>query len=425
MDIDTTLALVCILIGMAIAIPLTLLIDQRAARMRKKADAHWQTVIRLEAERDAQAQSNQDQLDKLHATLAVFEQKFAVIANSALSSSGDQFLKLASENFEKFNRTATHDLDSLVKPLRENLTKYENSLRRLELDRKEDYTSIRQHITDVSQSNEKLRQETDRLVQALQKPKVRGRWGEIQLRNVLELVGMAEYIDFEMEKSFQTADGLKRPDAVVRLPGDRCIVIDAKTPLEAYLMGLEAESEADQKECFRSHAQQLRKQVKVLSDSDYQNVVPNTLDFVIMFIPGESFYSVAMQHDPSLFDHAIRHQVMITTPTSLVVLLKIIALGWQQEKLTENAKEIATIGRRLYERLSTFTEHLREHGRFLGKSIESFDRAVGSLESRVLPSARRLEELEVVPRSARKQIESPAKLDQRPRPVSDIDTRND
>ncbi len=426
MSIDTTSALIYILVGMAIAVPFTLLFDRRAARMRKKVDEYRQNIARLEAEREARAQQNQEHIDRLNAALAVFEQKFSNIANSALRNNSDQFLQLANENFQKFNTTATHDLNTLVQPLKENLTKYEKSLRQLELDRKEDYTSIKQEMTAVSQSNVNLRLETDRLKQALQKPKVRGRWGEIQLNNVLELAGMTEHIDFEMEQMFDAPAGKKRPDAIVKLPGEKCIVIDAKTPLEAYLKGIEAGNESEeQKKHFETHAKQLRNQIKVLSNSNYQNVVPNTLDFVVMFIPGESFYSVAMQYDPSLFDHALKHQVMITTPTSLVVLLKVIALNWQQEKLTENAKDIAAIGQELYERLANFNDHLRAHGRLLDKSIASFNKAVGSLESRVLPSTRKFEQLEVVSAAAKKEIRAPDKLDRQPRRVSKMRGRMD
>lgn len=407
---------------MAIAVPLTILLDKRAVRARKKANEYWQKIVRLEAEQEANAQREMAQAEELSKMQAVLESKFSELSRSALDANSDSFLQLAKENFQKFQTQADAGLDqrkesikNIVEPLNESLEKYAESLRKLELERQGAYSSVKEQLNSIKASNEELRTETGRLVQALRKPEVRGKWGEIQLRNVLEHVGMTEHIDFVTEKSFDAEDGRKRPDAVVTLPGGNCIVIDAKTPLEAYLSALEADSESEQSEHYKHHARQLRSQVKNLAASDYQNVVPSAPDFVVMFIPVESFYSVAMQHDPDLFDYALERQVMITTPLSLVVLLKVIALGWQQEKLTENSKEIARIGRELYERMSKFSEHISNHGNSLAKAIDSYNKAIGSMESRLLPSARRLESLDVVP--SRQKIEPPQVIERQLRTV--------
>ncbi len=425
MNFDLTFALIWIAIGMFIAIPLTLLLDRRAARARQTIDEHWQTIVRMEAERDAQVKQDQAYVEELKGAVAELEKKFISVANSALNQNSVNFLKLANENFEKFKTQANKDLDirresigNLIKPLDENLVRYSESLRKLELDRQGAYASMKTQLELIGQTSEALRTETGRLVQALRKPKVRGRWGEIQLRNVLEHVGMAEKIDFVEEESFDTEEGKRRPDVVVYLPGDRCIIIDAKTPIDAYLEGLEAENEAEQTKYNKEHARQIRAQVKNLANANYQSIVPNTPDFVVMFIPGESFYSTAMQHDSELFDFALRQQVMIATPMTLIVLLKVIALGWQQERLAENSREIAKIGRELYERIAKFSEHMRDHGKSLSRTIDSYNKAIGSMEHRVLPTARNLKKLDVVP--SNKSIEAPENVDHRPRQLNQL-----
>ena len=338
MSLDLAFASIFILIGMAIAVPLTIVLDRRAARARKKADEYWQKVVRLEAEQEAQAQKEMAHVDELSKMQATLENKFSDLSKSALDANSDIFLKLARENFQKFKTEAGADLDrrkdsikNIVDPLNEVLVKYDKSLRQLELDRQGAYSSVKEQLKSIKASNETLVTETGNLVKALRRPEVRGQWGELQLRNVLEHVGMTEHIDFVTQETINTEGGRKRPDAIVNLPGGNCIVIDAKTPLDAYLSALESDSESEQSEHYKSHAKQLRNQVKNLAASDYQSVVSNAPDFVVMFIPVESFYSVAMQHDPDLFDYALKRQVMIATPLSLVVLLKVIALGWQQE----------------------------------------------------------------------------------------------
>ena len=420
MNIELIPALVGIIIGVLIAVPLTILLDRRPSRARKKTDELLQNVIRLEAERDAQLQREQAHIIELNNIKVKLEQNFNQLAETALNKNSNTFLRLASANFEKFKQEAGSDLDSrqesiknLVSPLNENLSRFEKSVKDIELSRTKTYTSLEEQLKFINESHTGLKDETTKLVQALRQPKTRGRWGEIQLRNVLELVGMKEHIDFEQEKSFKTDEGRKRPDVIVKLPGDRCIIIDAKTPLDAYLSAVEAESKTEQEEFNKSHAGQLREQVKKLANSDYQKYVPNTPDFVVMFIPGESFYSTALEYDPNLFEFALKREVLITTPMSLVLLLKVIVLGWQQEKMTENSKEIARIGRELYDRLAVFGNRINDHSKSLAKSVETFNKAVGSMESRVLPSARKLESLDVVPPTEK--MPAPTTVESQPR----------
>ena len=407
--------------------PATILFDKRSVRTRQEADQLKLQVTQLEAQRDAQLKTHEEQVRELDTIKLELEKNFNVLADSALTRNTQSFLRLAQENFDKHKMVTDKDQESrqqslkqLVTPLNENLTKIEETVRTIEKERGQAYTSMQEQIKFVKESNQNLKLETNRLVQALRQPKARGRWGEIQLRNVLELVGMTEHIDYEQEQTFNTEDGRKRPDVVVRLPGERYIVIDAKTPLDAYLSSIEADNESEQANFGKSHARQLRNQVKKLAAAEYQNNVPDTTDFVVMFVPGESLYSVALEHDPELFEFALRHQVMIATPMSLVLLLKVIVLGWQHEKLSANAKEIVRTGQELHERLSKFAERVSDHGRSLRKVVDTYNSAVGSMENRLMPSARRLESLEVAPRH--KKTETPSTIEVTPRKLRDSGT---
>ena len=250
MSLDIAFASIFILIGMAIAVPLTIVLDRRAARARKKADEYWQKVVRLEAEQEAQAQKEMAHAEELSKMQATLESRFSDLSKSALDANSDIFLKLARENFQKFKTEAGADLDrrkdsikNIVDPLNETLVKYDKSLRQLELDRQGAYSSVKEQLKSIKETNETLRTETGNLVKALRRPEVRGQWGELQLRNVLEHVGMTEHIDFVTQETINTEGGRKRPDAIVNLPGGNCIVIDAKTPLDAYLSALEADTE--------------------------------------------------------------------------------------------------------------------------------------------------------------------------------------
>jgi len=242
-----------------------------------------------------------------------------------------------------------------------------------------------------------LRTETSRLVQALRRPKTRGRWGEYQLQNVLEMAGMTEHVDFIEERTIEGDGGRLRPDVIVRLPGGKSVVIDAKTPLEAYLAALDTNDEEMRERQMVDHARQVRDHVRTLASREYWKVLPVTPDFVVMFVPGEAFFAAAIESDPSLFEQAVRQHVLISTPTTLIALLKAIAYGWQQEKLAENAQTVASLARELFDRIKVFSGYIRDLGRSLQQAVERYNKGVGSLEARVLPAARRFENLGVVP----------------------------
>ena len=325
--------------------------------------------------------------------------RFAELAAGALKRNSESFLQLVSERFRSHKVEADKDLKareeavaSLVKPVREQLEKFQVNVQAMEKSREGAYRSIHEQVKHLAEGQVRLHTETGRLAQALRQPGMRGRWGEYQLRNVLEMAGMTKHVDFVEQQTQRGDDGALRPDVILRLPGGKSIVIDAKTPLEAYLNAAEAEDEAKRAEHLRAHVRHLRGHMRALASKEYwQALTTDTPDFVVMFVPGEAFVSVAMERDPGLFEDAVANRVLISSPTTLIALVKAVAYGWQQEKLAENARDIAAAGRELYDRVKTFGSHMERVSRSLRQTMEHFNRSVGSLEGRVLPSARRLE----------------------------------
>jgi DNA recombination protein RmuC len=284
----------------------------------------------------------------------------------------------------------TKSIEQLLDPLREQLGRYEEGLRRLESERQSAYAGLVQQVKQLGASHDRLQVETRNLVTALRAPATRGRWGELQLRRVMEMAGMLEHCDFDEQVTSQSESGRLRPDVVVRLSGGRNVVVDAKVPLQAFLEAMEAQDEGIRKTGLIGHARQLRSHVDALSKKAYWQQFDVTPEFVIAFIPGDPLLAAALEHDPSLLDHAVEHRVILATPTSLIALLRTIAFGWQQESLAENALEVQKTGRELYKRLSTFGDHLAKAGRGLGSAVDAYNKAVG-----VLPQARRLSDLGV------------------------------
>jgi len=377
----------------------------------------------LQGRLDTLQQSHDARLEEIRLMKRELEDRFAALASGVLKSNSERFLELVSERFEQHKQSAEEDLTrrqaaihDLVKPLGEKLGRFDERIGEIEKARNEAYGAIRQQVVALAQGQQSLGQETRRLVQALRAPKTRGRWGEMQLRQVFEMAGMAEHVDYVAEQSVETAEGLRRPDAIVRIPGGKSIVVDAKTPLEGYLDALEAGTPEIQQQQLSRHAAQVRQHVKLLASKAYHDAIPTTPDFVVMFIPGETFVSAAAEVDPGLIEYAFERKVLIATPTTLMALIKAIAYGWQQEKMAENAVEVQRLAKDLYDRLGVFAEHLDRVGRSLGQSVEHYNRAVGSLEGRVLPSARRFESLGVVAGTAG--IGSPGALATEPRKLS-------
>ena len=327
---------------------------------------------------------------------------FADLSSKALEQNNAQFLALADARLMEARQAAQGDLDQrrqsieqILTPLAEQLGRYEQGLRLLELERQRAYTGLSAQVLQLAESQERLQSETRNLVTALRSPATRGRWGEMQLRRVVEMAGMLEHCDFDEQVHTEGEEGRLRPDMVVHLPGAKRVVVDAKVPMQAFLDATDAVDDTSRKVHLVNHARQLRNHVDALSKKSYWQQFDDTPEFVIAFIPGDPLLSAALEHDSSLLEHAVGRHVLLATPTTLIGLLRAVAYGWQQDGLAENAREVQTIGRELYKRLATFGEHMARTGRSLNGAVDAYNKAVGSLERNVMPQARRFQELGV------------------------------
>ena len=399
--IDPTLALYLIgtsvaggLIGVLIGAAIW---RSRCARLKYELslkDTELKTQAHLELERE----------EALGMATERLSAAFGQLANQQLQSHSETFLKLAQESLKTHHERAKGELaareqavEHLVRPIREALARSEAQVGKLEKSRQEAHGSITAQLEAMAASQKTLSAETRNLVNALRRPEVRGQWGEMTLRRLVELSGMVEHCDFLTQTHQETSEGAIRPDMVVNMPNDRQVVVDVKTPLDAYLDATQAEDDATRGAALERHAANVAERIRELAAKAYWAQFEKSPDFVILFIPGDQFLSAALAERPQLLDNALRQHVILATPTSLVALLKAVAYGWQQMALAENAEEIRGLAVQLYERLSKFGSHLGKLGKELGNSVKSYNRAVGSLERMVLPSARRFTDLGVNP----------------------------
>ena len=325
---------------------------------------------------------------------------FKALSGDALKTNNEAFLNLAKSSFEILRAEAKGELvqrqqaiDDLVKPLYGALQRYEDQLHQMENSRQSAYGGLDQHLKQLADSHQRLQQETSNLVKALRAPNVRGRWGEITLKRVAELAGMIAHCDFMEQETVATDDGRLRPDMVIRLPGGRQIVVDAKAVLSAYLEAHETPDDVQRLEHFRRHATQVRTRMDQLSAKAYWNQFQQTPEIVVLFLPGEHFLAAAQEHDPTLTEDGFARRVILATPNTLIALLHAAAYGWRQEQLSQSAQQAGQLGKDLYERMSILAEHLDSVGQALTKSVHAYNKAVGSLETRILPAARKFKEL--------------------------------
>jgi len=334
---------------------------------------------------------------------AAAAEHFQAMAGEALDQSTRRFLEMAAGRLEAANARAAGDLDTrkaavehLVQPLREALARVEDQLRETDAARRTSHAALSEQVKIARQSSDELRAQTQALVSALRRPEARGRWGEMQLRRVVEMSGMSPRCDFDEQVSVSTDEGTQRPDMVIRLAGGKNIVVDSKVSLAAYLEAAETSDDAVREARLVAHARHLREHVDRLAAKAYWSVLSPAPEFVVLFIPGEAFLAPALEHDPGLLEHAIASKVHIATPTTLVTMLRTAQYAWQQEALSENARAVFDLGRELYDRLTGLGKHVDGLGKALGNAVASYNKTVGSLEGRVLVTARKLSQLGVV-----------------------------
>ena len=348
----------------------------------------------LRAGESARTQAAAERERALLAMKSEFEKNFAALASDALSRNEQRFLALANETFEKHQAAAQGQVKDVVKPVEETFTRLAESVAALDKARTEDKAALSEQMRAVALSLRETQDGTGKLVNALRAaPKTRGRWGEETLRNVLELAGLVPHVDFHEQNTVEGEAGKLRPDVTIRLPGGRVIVVDSKVALSGYLDAFEAVDDAVRETFLKRHASQMREHVKMLSGKDYWRHVPESADFVALFVPGENFFAAATERDPDLFEYAITNKVIIVTPATLVALAKAVAFGWRQEEAAKNAKAVAELGRELYQRLARMGEAIGGLGKAMESGVKKYNELVGSLEARVLPQARRLRDM--------------------------------
>ncbi len=390
----------------------SLLAEQQQRLTQTHAEA-----VRLTAELEAERRAADQRALAFDETREQLTGEFARLSARALQQNNEQFLQLADVKLNETRQAAEGELakrqeaiEQLLRPIGDQLGKYEAGMQRLEVERQRAYTSLTEQMKHLSTGHDQLHKETRNLVTALRSPQTRGQWGELQLRRVVEMAGMIEHCDFEEQVTSEGDSGRARPDMVVHLPGDKNVAVDAKVPMQAFLDANEAEDESQRRICLASHGRQMKSHIDALSKKEYWKRVDPSPEFVVAFIPGDPLLSAALEHEPGLMEYAVANHVLLATPTSLIALLRAVAYGWQQESLAANAREVQLLGAELYQRLAVLGDHVSGVGKGLNAAVAAYNKAVGSLEGRVLVTARRFAEMGVVGAGER-ELAPPAPVD--------------
>jgi DNA recombination protein RmuC len=373
----------------------TILAARDAAIAKLREDA-----ARLNAVMESEKAAAVEKLEILNKTAAEMHETFKALSSDALRDNSQSFLDLAKTTLEKYQVEAKGDLEvkqkevaSLVAPIKESLAKVDAQLQEVEKVRREAYGGLSEQVKSLVITQEKLHSETENLVNSLRTPNVRGRWGEVQLRRVVEISGMLRHCDFVEQTSVTTDEGRLRPDMIIKLPGGKEVVVDAKVPLLAYSESWKAQSEESRSSHLKNHVRQIRDHMSSLSSKRYWDQFSSSPDFVVMFLPGESIFSVALEYEPGLIEEGFKQRVLLATPTTLIAILSAVAYGWRQERVAESAQAVSELGQELYERLTNLAKNFSGVGRSLTSAVESYNKTVGTLEARVLVSARKFTEL--------------------------------
>jgi DNA recombination protein RmuC len=389
------------------------------SRARVPHEAALQEKAALAAALDAERRSASEKVALLKEAETKLRDAFSALSADALKQNSESFLQLARTSLGEFQKSATMDLEgrqksieTLVQPLRESLTRVDTKLNDVERGRASSQAQLSEQLRSLTQAQQVLHAETSKLARALRSPNARGQWGEIQLRRVLESAGLVEGTHFDMKESAQTENGRLTPDVIVKLPGGKNVVVDAKVALSAYLDAMDCEEDGERQAKLKDHARQVKDHVNRLGNKSYWAHFQPAPDIVVMFVPGESLLSSAMQHDTALLEYSMNRGVMLASPLSLIALLRAVSYGWQQETVARNAQEISELGRNLYDRIAKLAEHFENVGRSLAKAVQAYNGAVGTLETRVLVTARRLKDKGVTASEEFREIET---IDQTPR----------
>ena len=399
--------------------------DRQLDGVRAALDAESRGRTEAETRLEQLRESLRDQQRLVEETTARLTDTFRALSADALKSNNQSFLDLAKQSFASVMAETKGDvgkrqeaIDALIRPIQDTLKRYEQQIVAMEETRQRTFGGLEEQLKQLSASQGQLQRETGNLVKALRRPDVRGRWGEMTLHRVVELAGMSAHCDYEPQVTVTGDDGRVRPDLLVRLPNARTIVVDSKVPLDAYLDAIEADDEDTRRAALQRHAQQLRIHMTQLAAKSYWEQFPQTPEFVVMFVPGEALFAAALDADRTLLEDGMARQVVLATPTTLIAVLKAVAYGWRQEQIAKNAQAISELGRQLYDRVRTLADHVEEVGKSLGRAVAAYNRAVGSMETRVFPSARRFKELGA---ASGEDIPTVEPLEQAPRLFTDLD----